>query len=99
MNKNDIIEFLPTLHNMQYRIEKGQKGLTKYQLCKALKMGPSRSDYTKINECIIMGLIKQVNDNPPEFLPDKNKIWEFWKNTPAGQESIKMIGDHAAVFE
>lgn len=101
MNKTDLIDFLPSIHNIDNKKPKkiGQLGYSKYQILKSCKLDPSKGNYTKVNECIDIGFLKQVNDNPPEFTPDKNKIWNFWKNTPSGQECKKMIGHHVAVFE
>ena len=101
MNKNDLVEFLPGIHNMDKKKPKkiGQTGYSKYQVLKICNVDPSKGNYKKVNECIDMGFLTQVNDNPPEFLPDKNKIWSFWKSTPSGKECKRMIEDHAAVFE
>ncbi len=101
MNKNDIVKFLPSIHNMDTKEPKkrGLIGYSKYQILKICNEDINKGNYKKVNECIDMGFLKKVNDDPPEFIPDKNKIWKFWKNTPSGQESKKMIGQHLAVFE
>lgn len=101
MKRKDLLEFLPNIHNMNpKKIKKiGQKGFSKYQILKACCLDPSQGNYKKINECIDMGFLVEVNDNPPEYIPNENKIWSFWKKTPAGEECKNMIKKHAALFE
>lgn len=101
MNKNDLVEFLPWLHNIEVKkVRKmGQRGLTKYQILKYAGIDPSKHNYGKLNECIEMGFLKRVNDNPPEFIPDQENIWNFWKGTPSGQQCKAMMENHAVVLE
>lgn len=100
MNNSDLLEFLPCLHcidkeeikNIQ---KEGQRGFTKYQILKLLSINTSTQNYGKLNECIVKGFLKCVNDNPPQFLPDKDKIWEFWKETGFGAKCMEMVGEHS----
>lgn len=101
MKKTDIITLLPVLHNLdigKYK-EKKAKGLNKYQLIRILfDEGRSGNYYAKIEELIDMGFLEKVNDKPPEFIPDKVKIWEFFEETPIGDEILDMVRDHKPLF-
>lgn len=101
MTNTNIIEFISIIHNIDVKKLKKteQKGFTRYQILNLCGMDTNRWNYKKINECIDMGFLKRVKDNPPEFLPEKGNIWDFWKKTPQGRESKKMIAEHVAVFE
>lgn len=101
MNKNDLIELLPRIHNLNMKSlkKKGQKGFTKYQVLTKIGIEPNTNNYRKLTECIDMGFLVLVNDNPPEYKPDRDKIWDFWKQTPSGSECKKMIEGHVVTFE
>lgn len=100
MNKTDILSILPAIHNIdKKKMKHGENGFSKYQVLKILKLDNSKGNYKKINDCIDMGFLSQVNHNPPEFLPDREKIWKFWNETPIGIEAKKMLEDHAVVLE
>jgi hypothetical protein len=101
MNRKDLVGFLPLLHSINEKEIKnlqkaGQKGLGRYQILRFLKRDTAqlKQAYSIINECIDMGLLKRVNDNPPEFLPEKEKIWKLWKETPCGIKCIEMVNNH-----
>lgn len=104
MNKSDLLEFIPSLHNIDEKeiknIQKdGQKGLTKYQILKLLCLESNQGNYKKLNECIVVGLLKCVNDNPPQFLPDRDRIWEFWNENPVGSQCMEMMKRHTVILE
>lgn len=101
MKRKDILEFIPIIHEMNPKKMKkiGQKGFSKYQILKSCDLRTNQNNYNKIDECIVMGFLIEVNDNPPEFIPDKNKIWSFWKKTPTGIICKNMIKNHLALFE
>jgi hypothetical protein len=94
MNKNDLIEFLPWIHNLDQK-----RGMSKYEILKRMNIDTSKHNYRKIAECIDMGFLRQVSNNPPEFVPDREKIWNFWRETPSGLQCKNMIEDHAVVLE
>lgn len=101
MNETEILKFLPNIHNIDYKIlnKDEQKGFTKYQILNSCDLLTNQKNCKKIDECVDMGFLKQVNNNPPEYIPDKNKIWSFWKKTPVGEECKNMIKEHINLID
>lgn len=102
MQDDDILKILPKLYNIpDEEIKKainkgkkeGQKGLSRYQIVDMCMLGCSKRIYGKLNEFIVMGFLVQVNNNPPEFQIDKEKIWEFCKETDIGKNWVEMVED------
>lgn len=97
MNVGDILKLLPGLHGMN-----NKKGYTRYQVLKILGLDIHRSNYRKLTEFAEIGFLIRVDTNPDEtplYIPDKDKIWNFWKNSKQGEDCKKMIEEHSVVLE
>ncbi len=93
MKELELVRLLPRLHDLN-----SKHSLTRYDIIKQIGFEMRTLSYSKLDECIEMGFLKQVGENPPTFIPDKNKIWDFWKGTPFGETLMKMVEDHEVVF-
>jgi hypothetical protein len=94
MKEPEILLYLPKLYFM-----KGQKN--KYEILKELNLSGRGRDYDKVKEMIDMGFLNKVSDNPPTFevtSDHKNRIWNFFRQTPIGEEIMRIIEDRKLVF-
>lgn len=92
MEQADLLIFLLDIHNL------GDSPKSKLEICMALNRSRGGKNYRKIDELTTMGLLVQVNSNPPRFVPDRKKIWKFWKETPLGKKAIDFIAEHYTII-
>lgn len=86
MDENDILVILPRVYHLD------DIPRTETIIMHNLKMSIEKKNHNKIRELVDMGFLVRSGKN--KFIPDKKKIWSFWKDTPVGNTIIQMVDEN-----